>query len=78
MGFFLGEKKLRFLGLPLEKYCLVLCDNQKAMSLSLTVNDAIANSVSFISAQTICICLKVDFPEKKPGRPINGLILSVP
>lgn len=46
----------------------IACDNQKAESLSLTVGDAIANSISFISAQTIRVCVKVDYfglPRKK-------------
>lgn len=82
-GFFLGEKKFRFLGFPLEKYeyYLLFCDNHKAMPLSLTVSDAIANSISFLSAQAACICVKVDYfglHRKKPDRPINGFILSMP
>lgn len=81
-GFLLGEKKLKFLGFLLEKYeyCLLFCNNQKVMSLSLTVNDAVANSLSFISAQTISICVKVDYfgLPRKNDIPINRLVLSVP
>lgn len=33
---------------------------QKISSLSLTDNDAVANTIEIISAQTIPICLKVD------------------